>query len=77
MSYEDKLDTEKFDANFRAMIFASDQNLYFEMFDKAKERKEIEEGVEWIVPRSEAEVEELVRQIDQFEAELETGTSSP
>lgn len=73
MSYEDKLDAEKFDANFRAMIFANDHQLYFDMFEKAQERDDIEKDVEWIVPQSEEELEEMMRQIEKFEAGLETG----
>ena len=74
MSYEDKLDVDKFDANFRAMVFANDHQLYFDMFDKAKDRKEIEDDIEWIVPQSEEEVAELVRQIEELEAEFETNS---
>jgi hypothetical protein len=56
-------DREAFEANFRAVIFANDQHLYYEMFEKDnhESRQEIEDEIEWIIPESPEELEELMR----------------
>ena len=65
---ERREESDKFDANFRATIFANDRELYSEMFgEKAKERQSreaIEGEIEWIVPESREDLEALLTELN-------------
>lgn len=58
---EAKDEAEKRDSEFKWSIFANDPKLYYEMFEK--EREEMEEGLDYIVPQSKEEVDELMDMI--------------
>ena len=59
------MDTEKFETNFRSMIFANNPELYYEMFEKQDylERQDIEDEMEWVIPDSPEEVQRLLNEL--------------
>jgi hypothetical protein len=68
MAQEAKERGQEFEMNFRMTLYANDPERYFAVFSKEEEKKQIESEVEWIVPQNEEELQELMRQVEEFES---------
>lgn len=60
---EDRLEGERFEAQFRTTIFAADPKLYDLVFEKEDQTTD----VEWVVPKSDQEVAEIMDLIKDLE----------